>query len=253
VRYFFVKPDHVTEAELVLQQETAHHIRNVLRKKPGDILHVSDGVAVLYQVVIEGFSKGEVHCSIQEKSPLADPPVPRVTLLSSLPKGSRMDWLVQKATEVGVAEIMPITMNRSVREIASKKVDHWMRRWEKIAVAAAAQSGRAEFPVFHPPRPFAEALRCLENVPVKIFADREGERSLLHDLVRSFPSPDRISVLVGPEGGMTPEEKAHLLQAGHIPVTLGETVLRVETAGILAVALLRYAWGEIPAAGKGRE
>jgi len=254
VRYFFVKPDHVNDAGLVLQQEAAHHIRNVLRKKPGDILHVSDGVAALYQVVIEGFSKGEVHCSIQEQSPLADPPGPRVLLLSSLPKGSRMDWLVQKSTEVGVAEIMPVTMKRSIREIAPNRVDHWMRRWKQIAVSAAGQCGRAEYPVLHPPQPFPEVLRRLGNVPLKLFADREGERSLFHDLATSFPATDRIAVLVGPEGGMTPEEKALLLQTGHVPVALGETVLRVETAAILAVALVRYAWGEgMPAAGKGRE
>jgi len=238
----------------VLQQETAHHIRNVLRKRPGDILHVSDGVSACYQVVIEGFSQGEVHCSIQEQSPLADPPGPRVVLLFSLPKGNRMDWLVQKATEVGVAEVMPVTMKRSVREIDPKKLDHSMRRWEKIAVAAAGQCGRSEFPLFHPPRPFPEALRCLENVSLKFFADREGERTLLHDLVKSFPATRRISVLVGPEGGMTPDEKALLLQSGHVPVSLGETVLRVETAGILAVALVRYAWGgAMPATGMGRE
>lgn len=254
MRYFFVEPDHITETGLVLQHETAHHVRNVLRKRPGDILHVSDGVTACYRVVIEGFSQGTVHCGIQEQSPLDDPSGPRVVLLFSLPKGNRMDWLVQKATEVGVAEFMPVTMERSVREIDPNKADHWMHRWRKIAVAAAGQCGRFEFPVFHPPQSFPGALSRLENVSLKLFADREGEKSLFHDLVKSFPATRRISVLVGPEGGMTADEKALLLQAGHVPVTLGETVLRVETAGILAVALVRYAWGDgMPATGMKRE
>jgi len=152
-----------------------------------------------------------------------------------------MDWLVQKSTEVGVAEIKPVSMKRSVREITSKKLDHWMRRWAKIAGAAAGQSGRAEVPVLHAPRPFSEVLSSLKDVSLKFFADPEEGRTF-YDRFTRMPLPRRIAIVVGPEGGMTNEEKELLQQNGFASLTLGHTILRVETAGILAVALARYEW-----------
>ncbi len=229
------------DSDLVLVQETAHHIRHVLRKKPGDRLHVSDGVAACYGVMIEAFTKEEVRCRIEEQFPLPHLPPPRVLLLISLPKGNRMDWLVQKATEVGVAEIKFLSMERSVREIKRETSDHWMRRWEKIALAAAGQSGRTEFPVLHPPRSFTEVLPSLKDVSLKFFADPEEGRTF-YDRFSLTPLPERIAIVVGPEGGITKVEKELLLENDFASLTLGQTILRVETAGVLAIAMARYEW-----------
>jgi 16S rRNA (uracil1498-N3)-methyltransferase len=244
VRYFFVQPERVFSDTLILEERDSLHIRKVLRKRKGDLLDVSDGIAFLYQVAIVDYRNGEMLCAIRDKNPLKRTKMPRVILLSSLPKGERMDWMIQKSTEVGVDEIVPVQMERSVRVLSPDKLAHRMSRWRRIARNAASQCGRAEYPQIHTPLVLGQALDRVQKYPLKVFSDTNETHRTLREVHKERLSPEKVVLLIGPEGGVTEKERALLLRSGFVPVILGKTILRVETAGILAVALIRYEWDQ---------
>jgi 16S rRNA (uracil1498-N3)-methyltransferase len=242
LRYFFVNPERVFEDTLLLDREEAHHVKNVLRMGIGEVLHVSDGFHFLYRTRIANYTEGEVLCSIREKVTLSRPPGPEVTLLQSIPKGKRLEWLIQKCTEVGVSEVMPVLMQRSVRTPAADKADAWTQRCRRIAHEAAKQCGRLEIPLVQEPSTLEEAIKKVEGHSLRIFLYEQEEKRSLRDLRRAQPNPNRIALVVGPEGGITREEVELLSAHGFVPATLGDQILRTETAGILSVALVRYEW-----------
>ncbi len=243
MRYFFVSPERVFQENLILSGEESHHIRDVLRMDVGETLQVSDGRNFLFRARIAGYENGEALCSILEQSPLPPPPGPRVTLLQSIPKGKRMTWLVQKSTEVGVHELVPIMMQRSVRLVSSDKATHSTDRWRRVSEEAAKQCGRCELPLIQEPLTLDEALKRVENFPLRIFFNENEKEHSLREIRLDYPDPGRIALVVGPEGGTTSEESDLLSSYGFISASLGELVLRVETAGVLSVALVRYEWG----------
>jgi len=212
--------------------------------KTGGTLQVSDGAGHLYAARIDGFSNGEVICSILEKEHAPSVTPFQVTLLHSLPKGARMDWLVQKSTEAGVCEIVPVHMKRSVRILPPEHVDRRRIRWQRIAMEAAGQCGRVDLPRIRNPLSLTDALKRIRNFPLRIFFDIQGKSLPLSEIRRKCPVPGKAALLVGPEGGIAPEERAILTSHGFVPASLGKEVLRVETAGVLAVALVRYEWGK---------
>ncbi len=243
LRYFFVSPDRVFEETLMLDREDGRHIRDVLRMRIGDTLQVSDGSGLLYRAEISGFPDGEVLCAILETSFIPDPCSPRITLLQSVPKGKRMEWLVQKATEMGVYDIIPIYMERSVRVIEPERTGHWLQRWQRIAEEASKQCGRTDFPQIKDPVMLKEAVKQVDHLPIKIFFDENEKVRTLRKIRNACPEPGGVALLVGPEGGISPEEAKLLYEHGFVSVSLGNLILRVETAGILSVALVRYEWG----------
>jgi len=243
MRYFFVSPERVFQGTLTLSGEDSHHVRDVLRMKIGDMLRVSDGSRFIFQTKIAGYKNGEALCSILEQSPLPRLSGPRVTLLQSIPKGKRMKWLIQKSTEIGLHELIPAVMQRSIRLVSREKAPRSVDRWRRIAEEAAKQCGRYELPLILEPIPLDEALKRVKGFPLRIFFNENEKEHFLREIRRAHPDPDRIALVVGPEGGLTPEESDLLASYGFISVSLGELVLRVETAGMLSVALVRYEWG----------
>jgi len=242
VRCFFVSPDRVFEDTLILDREDCRHIRDVLRMPAGEHLRVSDGSDFVYRVRITAYPDESVLCSILEKESLPTGRTPRLTLMQSIPKGKRMEWLVQKSTEIGVHEIIPIVMDRSVRLVHPDKAGRWTRRMLRIAEEAAKQCGRFDLPRMKEPLRFREALERVEAFPLRIFFEPGGKGASLVRIHEKYPHPDGIVLLVGPEGGITAEEAALLSAQGFLSASLGEPVLRVETAGILSAALVRYEW-----------
>ena len=210
--------------------------------KTGDMLSVSDGRKNLYQVCITGFHDTGVTCAISTQKPLPPMSPPSIVLIQAVPKGPRMDWLIQKATELGVQEIIPVYMHRSVGFVTGEKGANRQSRWYRIATDAAKQCGRPNIPRVELPSSLSEAMEKIPGDPLSIFCDEtETENSLAH-LHAQAPHPRNIVLLVGPEGGTTDEERTLLRQRGFQAVTLGDLVLRTETAGIVAVALVRYEW-----------
>lgn len=233
----YVSPDNL-RGERATLDETAHrHLIKVLRLSPGSTIQLFDGTGVEIEARIEVVGKASVEVVLgarrQAPAPAAD-----ITLLQALPRGERMDFVVQKTTELGVSHIVPVLSEHGmVKPPAGRS-----RRWQTIAQEAARQSGRADMPTIDAPLPLSVALAQWGRQEEARFVLFEGtrERSLRQALVHG---PRRVVVLVGPEGGFTQAEVSSAVGAGFLAVSLGPRILRSETAAIVAVALAQAAAG----------
>ena len=216
--------------ELRLDDAQAHRLRDVLRLRTGDGLTVFDGRGHERAARIAAVDAASVTLQLgEERRPAPEPPVP-VTLVCAFPRGQRGDWLVEKATELGVAAIVPRTADRSVLRPGEGRLE----RWRRIAIEAAEQCGRAVVPAFEVGPP-AGALALV--------ADLSAEVTIAGALAGATSPPSAVVLHVGPEGGWSDEERERLAAAGALPVSLGPRRLRVETAAVLGVAHVLAATG----------
>ena len=233
-RRFFV--DEVRRGEAAMDGEDAEHLTRVLRAEVGQQYEICDGARLYLSEIVEA-RKHSVRFRVLEELPAVEPAV-RITLLMSLIKFERFEWMVEKATELGVETIVPVQAERSDKglELAARKR---IERWRKIARAAGQQSHRVRLPDISPPVGLLRALAC------------EGRRLHLEEapgcplLLKAVSDPkpgEAVSILVGPEGGWTDRERSQLAAASWAPVSLGPQILRTETAAIAAVAVLSHAW-----------
>ncbi|MEW5745047.1 MAG: 16S rRNA (uracil(1498)-N(3))-methyltransferase [Nitrospirota bacterium] len=236
--------------DISLPPDTSRYLLSVLRCSKGDRIEVIDGKGKAYDAEITGMTKREVRIAILgERQAAAEPPVP-LFLCQGVLKGEKMDMVIQKATELGVKEIVPLIAERSlVRE--TRKV----QRWGKIAEEAAEQSGRAVIPLVREPMTFAAffSLQRAESLRGMIFWERTG-LPLREALSRIALPPGSSSgdpslhpygssplhLFIGPEGGFSIDEVHRAEAQGIVPVTLGSRILRAETAAIVAVALVQF-------------
>jgi 16S rRNA (uracil1498-N3)-methyltransferase len=169
---------------------------------------------------------------------------PEVLVCPALTKNPRMDLLVEKVTEIGVTAIAPFAAERCVVKLGSDRSERRLDRWNRVARAAAEQSGRGDLPTIEEPRTLAGLLERLAGSPILVAGWATGALSVREGLDEAgADSTDTVAIVTGPEGGLTGEEVAALLDAGARMVDLGETVLRAETAGIVAAALVSYEMG----------
>ena len=227
-----------------MDKEEIRHLCQVLRLKPGDHVTLFDGEGHEYEALIRQIKHGEVVFQIQSVNPISTKESPLQIILGiGVLKGAKFDWLIQKITELGVAEIVPFYGQRSVPNWEDLKIISKKNRWEKIAAAAAKQCQRSKIPQIHPPCSFKEALQKVPGDFLKIFVwEKEAEKSLAQ--IIHAPSLG-IYALVGPEGGFSDEEAAQAQLAGFVPVHLGPRILRSETAGMVVVALLQFLFGDL--------
>ncbi|MBV9405306.1 MAG: 16S rRNA (uracil(1498)-N(3))-methyltransferase [Acidobacteriaceae bacterium] len=216
----------------------AEHLVRVLRVEPGQTFELSDNHN-LYLAEIEIACKSSVSFRILEK---LEPPAPTVhiTVLPALFKFDRFEWLVEKVTELGVAEIQPFEAVRSERGLAHAAAKR-RTRWEKIALEAAQQSRRAHLPDIRPTVRFETVLENPANVRLQL-DENPDLPPILELLPETRGSADRVALLSGPEGGWTEDERHRAQTAGWLPCSLGKTILRAETAAIAALAVTRAAW-----------
>ena len=210
----------------------AHHLARVVRLRQGEQVEVSDG-SQAWLAVAESIDPGSVVFSTLEAVP-ADPPAPQLELHLALIKFPRLEWAIEKATELGVATIVPVAAERSdgsLVKTASRRVE----RWERIAEEAAQQARRLAAPVIAEPCSFGDALD--RSADVRIFLNFDG-RQLTGEALQSVPPTGRIAVLIGPEGGWTDSEVVAAQDAGAISIALGGSVLRSETAAIAVVSIV---------------
>jgi len=238
-RRLFVPGERLGGSRLTLTGPEHRHIGLVLRARPGDTLTLFDGVGGEVEAEVIRVERTETELALGARRTVAGPAV-SLTLLCAVPRGPRMDLLVQKTSELGVARIVPVVTERSVVRPGAEAGKR--ARWEKIAREAARQCGRADLPIVDPPVALAEAL-AEPNLPARRLALFEGERSLSLRAALSGTEPAATALLVGPEGGFSPAELTVARAAGFEAVGLGERILRVETAAIVAVALVAGAYG----------
>lgn len=234
-RRFFVPEIHRGIAELTGAE--AEHLVRVLRVERGQVFEISDNRDV-YLAEIDTTRKALVSFRVLEKLPAAAAPSVDITLLPALIKFDRFEWLIEKATELGVASIQPFEAGRSERGLAQAALKR-IPRWQKIVLEASQQSRRDHLPRIDSPVPFAIALQT--EVKSKFFLDETGAPPILNALSRERSS-ERVAVLLGPEGGWTQEERQASLAAEWTPYSLGKTILRAETAAIAALAIIQAAW-----------
>jgi 16S rRNA (uracil1498-N3)-methyltransferase len=224
-----------------IEGDAANHITRVLRLERGHPIIVFDGSGGEYAARIEDFRKGAVIVSVGDRSTIVrESPLP-LTLAQGVSRGERMDWVVQKATELGVSRIVPVLTERTVVKLDAKQAERKLLHWQGIATAACEQSGRDRIPVIDEPLDLGRFL---------VGADRQATRVLLSPTgsqrIAELARPDReIIVLIGPEGGLAETEQRAALAAGFIAVRMGPRVLRTETAAIAALTLLQHQFGDL--------
>lgn len=238
---FFVEPSKVKNGTIVIDTEDVNHITRVLRMEIGDEISVCDSAGTDYVAKINEISKNAVVCSVVDSKKSDTEPELQVTLWQGIPKGSKMEYIIQKTTELGIKRIVPVTMSRCVSKIENKKDgEKKVQRWQKIAESAAKQSGRGIVPEICMPVSFSEAVDGLLKCD-KAFAPYEcEENNSIKSVISGIGGNMSLGFIIGPEGGFAPEEIDNLTGRSIPSVTLGKRILRTETAGETVLAILMY-------------
>jgi len=226
-------PTFTAGQRLALPPAEAHHAAHVLRLRPGDAIALFDGAGSAALARVAEVRRGAVTALVEEAGPPLARPAPIVHLAFAVPKGGRLDWLLEKATELGAASLRPIVFERSVAGGALSLAQR--RRWRSRCVSAAKQAGLDFLPTIEDPMPLADYLAAPRD-GLGLVGDLSADaRPFSAAVSGQAGAPRTYNIAVGPEGGLTAGEREALRRAGFVPVRLGRTVLRVETA---AVALL---------------
>ncbi len=234
---FFVTKQQIKQ-QIEIVGEDAKHIKTVLRKKEGEERIVCDGEGIDYICNINCFEENKIIADIVEKRLCeAEPPV-KITLFQGLPKADKMELIIQKCVELGVDAIVPVETERSIVKLY-KKEHKKIERWQKIAEAAAKQSGRGKIPQIENVLSFEQALQCSKELDKSIIPYEREQKRNLKEFIKNFEG-ESIGVFVGAEGGFSEQEIAKAIQQNVLPVTLGKRILRTETAGMVTTAILIY-------------
>ncbi len=241
---FFTEDLDPAAGEAVLKGGDHDHLSRVLRLREGDTVLVSDGRGAIFRGMIRRVAREWTRLSLEGKVVQEPGSNVEITLIQALPKHRKMEWILQKATELGVCRIVPVTSKYSVPRWAGQTWRRKKRRWEQIVREAAKQSYRAKLPSLGDLEPLEVAMAG-ERGELNLFFTTNGGLSLKACLEpESAPRPRGITVVVGPEGGFSPEENAAAGALGYHSCSLGPGVLRVETAVIKVLAILQYTFGE---------
>jgi len=242
---FFLPEGCIKQDSVDISGEIVHRLRNVLRLRRGDHIIVLDNAGWEYEVELGTMSREAVEGSVVGKAAAAGEPVTGVTLYQALLKGSSFELVLQKCTEIGVSCFVPVVCERCVTGEPGKDR---LARWKDIILEAAQQSRRGKLPRLHNVVSFREACCSVQGLS---FLPWEGEETGgVRDLLRGTPDSgkaDEVGIYIGPEGGFSVEEVEYARSCGITPVSLGRRILRAETAGLVAAAVVLYEFGELNA------
>ena len=215
-----------------------HHLKDVLRLKVGDAVGISDGAGNDYAGVITAVNKKQAEISVKKVKKAHQASV-KLTVACAIPKGSRLDEVIDFLTQLGVARIIPMRTERVVVRLDAAAGVSRLLRWRKIAQSAAQQSQRRKMPIIEPVTDFKDVVAAAQDYDLKLLPHLNGARKLLKEVIAE-KRPENIIVLIGPEGDFAPAEVALALHHGFLPVSLGDTVLRVATAAIAVAAYIMF-------------
>ncbi|NQT91358.1 MAG: 16S rRNA (uracil(1498)-N(3))-methyltransferase [Lentisphaerae bacterium] len=231
-----------SEAGFRLSEEEAHHVVHVLRAEIGERVIAFDGRGRETEAAIESREGG--HVVLRAAGPVRTAPADpvRVVLVQALPKGRGMDGIVEKATEIGVSEILPVFTARTVGVPREEKRPDRRDRWERISISAAKQCGTSRLPVIQPIESYPDALRNAAGSDLLLVGALTGETRPLRHVLRGAAAGgvDSVTLFIGPEGDLTPSELSEAIGVGAVPVTFGSRVLRCETAALFGLSAIRY-------------
>ena len=241
MQQFFVDPTDVKENRIFMQGPDVNHIKNVLRIRPGEDLRVSDGAGRSWLCCVDHYEEKTAVLDILKRLDRDTELPSKIWLFQGLPKGDKMELIVQKAVELGVYRVVPFAAKRSVVRLDEKKGQKKQARWQLIAKGAAEQSGRGIIPEVAVPVSFEEALREAEGLDVVLipYELEEGMAGTVR-IIESIRPGQSVGIFIGPEGGFEVDEVAKAENAGACAVSLGRRILRTETAGLAALSILMY-------------
>lgn len=240
---FFADPADIS-GDRILLREDAHHITHVLRAKAGDELTVCDGEGSDYRCRILTVGE-EISCEVLEKCPSAVEPALRITLMQGLPKAEKMEWIIQKNTELGVFRFIPVETKRSIVKLDGKKKNAKEDRWQRVALSAAKQSGRGLIPEVSSPVGLKELASTFSLYDAVLVLYEDEHSNSLKSVLAALGRPRNVALLIGPEGGWEPSEIDFLREHGAKCCGLGPRILRTETAGMTAAAAVLYHFDEM--------
>lgn len=233
---FFIPPENIRDGRFLLTGSEAHHAIHVLRKKVGDVIDLFDGRDAAYQGRIESSANDALSGFLVETRSTGVVAMPWLTLYQALLKGPKWDWLIEKVCELGVHRLVPVLTARTIVQIDARETAPKADRWKRIALAASKQCGRPDVMTVDPPQSFSDALAVSSDGGLRLIPWEKENVQTIRQACRGFQG-QAARVFVGPEGGWEPGEIASAVRSGCVPVCLGPTLLRAETAGIVASAL----------------
>ena len=242
---FFVDKKDIKKDSINITGEDVQHITKVLRLKVDDVIVLCDGEGVDYYAAIKDMDKHMVKTEILKKEYSNTEPMLKVVLYQGIPKGPKMDIIIQKCTELGVNRIVPVVNMRNVVKLSYEQdIRKKTQRWQRIAIEAAKQSRRGIIPKIERPKEFKEALEDALNLDLAIMPYEMDHNNPLKDAIRG-KNVKEIGIFIGPEGGYESSEITEALDKGIITVTLGPRILRTETAGLAVLSCLMYEFDEM--------
>lgn len=242
---FFIDKKDIKNQKITITGGDAVHISKVLRTEVGEILTLCDGDGTDFSAKVTACSKDSVSLDILDSYTCLSEPCILVTLFQGLPKQGKMDYIIEKCTELGVSRIVPVATIRSVVKINDKKSEEKkLERWRKIASESVKQCGRGKIPEVTDVMNVAQAIDFSKNLDLTIAA-YECEKETSIKSVLSSQSPKSVGIFIGPEGGLDDDEVKMFLSAGIKTVTLGKRILRTETAGHTILSAVMYEFNEL--------
>jgi 16S rRNA (uracil1498-N3)-methyltransferase len=235
---FFAPVDFPLGTEIRLPDRVAHHLA-VLRLNRGDAITLFNGQGAEFAAEVTRVSSKDVRARVLSKqAPERESPL-RISLAQCVSSGDRMDTTLQKATELGVSQIVPIASERSVVRLSGERAEKRVAHWRNLVIAACEQCGRNRVPDVIAITDILDFLDLQASNGARLLLAPDGERKL-----KLLTPPSEVTLLVGPEGGLTPEERRMAERAGFLPVRFGPRVLRTETAPLAAIAAMQALWGD---------
>lgn len=242
---FFITADQVQNDTVRIEGPLLHHLRNSLRCQVGEEIWLGDDARRRYRVRIVGINRRMLSGQVLETQQLPSSRSPALAVGQALLKGERMDWVVQKASELGAASLSPLVSRHVIARPRADRLVTQQQRWQRIALEAAQQAERWEVPVVHRMCDATEFFAGQPDHTVSLILSERGEGHGLTSVVLPRGPEGRVAMAIGPEGGWTREERESALQRGFTPVTLGPRILRAETATVAALAILQSRLGEL--------
>lgn len=239
---FYIKEGQADTEEIMITGSDVNHIRNVLRLETGDWIVACDGAGKDYVSRIQRIERDRVILRVEKVQDTGTELPVRITLFQGLPKKDKMEFIIQKAVELGVYEIVPVMMKRCVTRLNDeKKIQKKLERWQSIAEAAAKQCDRGMIPAVHAPVSMEQAFDIARGIeynmiPYELQDGIEASREIVAESCRH----QTVGIFIGPEGGLEPAEVARAVSEQIHPLTLGKRILRTETAGMALLSVLMF-------------
>ena len=225
-------------AEVELDGQVVRHMIQVLRMQPGDQLHLFDGQSCYLAELLQG-NKNLARLRLIQAIEAAPPSPLHTHLGQAISKGDKMDWIIQKATELGVSAITPLYTRQGDVRLKGDREQKKLEHWQQVAISACEQCGRNSLPVIHPPQSLTDWLQARQEA-VRLLLHPHGQSEAL-----ASQSPTDVALLIGPEGGLSEQEVEQAQKSGFNGLRLGPRILRTETAPLAALTLVQHWWGDL--------